>query len=259
MSEKLSETNRGQKTNTKEHGQAKADFRPSAQDLRRLEKSSASIKKVLQRQTQDALEVGRLLVAAKADLDHGYFLNWIDNELPFGRRMGQVYMRIHSALADHATVVGGFGVSTLNALSAKALGDEHRTTVLSEVKSGTLKSDEAVLERLRNLVAPDRIERAMQLQADRAAARKKAALVTYELAGERVSEIIELLRAAGLPEFADTLEEVFTEPNVSPGGAASDRSTPASSTTGHDSSSASNATVETDGGALRDFLAPLSF
>jgi hypothetical protein len=241
---------------TKESGKGpKTPFQPSALDLRRLEKGKAAIRKVLQRGTESTFEVGQLLVAAKADLDHGFFLDWIDRELVFGRRMGQLYMRIYSVLGVHGEKLAGFGIKTLGALAAQAVSEEHRETVVSEMSLGELASDEAVLERLRHLVSPDRAEKANQLKAERAVARKEVALLTYELAGERVEEVIDLLRAAGLTELANTLEEVVTEPHDRSVSSLAVFNTPSPQDPGGDADALDQHAIETADDPLPDFLA----
>jgi hypothetical protein len=42
------------------------------------------------------VETGRLLIAAKKDLDHGEFLAMVEKDLPFGPRMAQKLMRVAS-------------------------------------------------------------------------------------------------------------------------------------------------------------------
>lgn len=195
----------------------------SERDRNRLAKTRAAIGRLLARQTQDVLEIGKLLKRAKASIDHGRFLEWIDESLPFGHRTGQLYMRIHDELSDHGDVLGPFQLRTLEALAAKAVTAEIRQTVVTEIRSGEIVSDEALRNRLAELVhlqpdqAAKRAQRAeiMALeQASRSEARQKVAMLTYELAGTRINEFIELMRAAGFPELAETLEELVTKPDA---------------------------------------------
>lgn len=55
---------------------------------------SARIIAAFERTRAGFFEIGRLLVAAKADLPHGEFINMIERELPFGRRHAQALMLI---------------------------------------------------------------------------------------------------------------------------------------------------------------------
>lgn len=187
--------------------------KPSAADERRLEKASAAVMKLLRKNSADAIEIGRLLTEAKSDLDHGYFVAWMEKTFPFGRRMGQTYMRLHHVLGAHAEHVGLFQVATLSALASKAVTDEQRATVLGELAQGELVSDQQVMSRLTSLVAPDRLEIAEKNKAKRTVARKQLALLSLELAGDRISELVALLRSSGLDEIADTIEDVMTAPD----------------------------------------------
>lgn len=49
----------------------------------------------MRRSVQDAIRIGELLTEAKADLDHGEFLPWIERELPFSNKTAESYMRLY--------------------------------------------------------------------------------------------------------------------------------------------------------------------
>jgi hypothetical protein len=53
-------------------------------------------------QVEGVFKIGKILCDAKDDLDYGVFGQMIERELPFGRRMAQIYMEIarHPILAD---------------------------------------------------------------------------------------------------------------------------------------------------------------
>lgn len=48
----------------------------------------------MRRSVEDAIRIGELLTEAKAELDHGMFIPWIERELPFDRMTGNRYMRL---------------------------------------------------------------------------------------------------------------------------------------------------------------------
>lgn len=183
----------------------------SRQELKRLESMKRSIEGAMNRQNKAVFEIGALLVAAKADINHGAFLAWIDEHLPFKRRTAQLYMRIAEVLSDSAELLGLFQLVTLDALAAKAIGSEARRSIIADIDSGELRTDDAVVERIAQL-APKPPGKATEIQTQRAQARTRVAQITCEIAGERINEIIDLLRAAGLADFATAIEELLTSP-----------------------------------------------
>jgi len=50
----------------------------------------------MRRSVEDAIHIGELLSKAKEELDHGAFLPWIENELPFSQKTAWNYMALHS-------------------------------------------------------------------------------------------------------------------------------------------------------------------
>jgi hypothetical protein len=184
-------------------------------ELQILHKTQRRIEAAMKIQTQRVFEIGRLLSHAKAQVSHGGFLQWIDSNLPFKHRTAQLYMRVAGVLGEHEEHLGTFQMSTLDALAAKALGDEARAELIAEIASGKLTTDDAVLARI-NPPDPELISQTAALKTRRYEARVMAARLTCEIAGDRINEIIDLLRTAGLKEFATAIEEVVTAPASDP-------------------------------------------
>lgn len=192
-------------------GQEKAPEQLSRQELRHLEKAKRLIEIAMHKKTQSVFEIGKLLIAAKDGLNHGAFLNWIDDNLAFKRRTAQLYMRIADVLSGSASHLGIFQMNTLDALAGKAVSEAARHTIIVDIASGDLQTDDAVLDRIAQLT-PVRDDKAAEAKARRTLARKQVAQLTCELAGERINEFVDLLRAAGLAELATTIEEFVTKP-----------------------------------------------
>jgi predicted HAD superfamily Cof-like phosphohydrolase len=58
----------------------------------------------MRRSVADAIRIGELLTEAKADLDHGMFIPWIERELPFSERTARSYMLVFDHRDKTATV-----------------------------------------------------------------------------------------------------------------------------------------------------------
>lgn len=181
------------------------------QERQLLEKTKRLIEIAMKKQTQSVFEIGKLLINAKTEISHGAFLPWVDENLPFKQRTAQLYMRLAEVLSHHASHLGIFQMNTLDALASKAMTAEDRDTIITEIASGDLKTDDEVLGRIAEL-SPVRADKSAQVKAQRAQACAQAARLTCEVAGDRIIEIIELLRAAGLKEFATAIEELVTAP-----------------------------------------------
>lgn len=184
----------------------------NSRTLRKLDRSKTQIERELERQSQCAFAIGKLLIEAKSNFQHGRFLDWIDVELPFGRRMGQIYMRIAQVLSDDSASLAKFQLNTLSTLSLKALSDDARRAVVADIIAGRLATDQSVLEKIQSLLPSSRPQTSEQAALVRLQARTKAARLMHEIAGDQINDLIGLLRQAGFSDFADTLEEIATEP-----------------------------------------------
>ncbi len=61
----------------------------------RINELHAGIEATLNKTIADAIEVGRLLMEAKANVKHGEFTTWINNNLTFTDRTAQRYMKLY--------------------------------------------------------------------------------------------------------------------------------------------------------------------
>lgn len=184
----------------------------SKKDERRLLKAKLIIERAVRSHGSTIFAIGKALIEAKQDLAHGTFLSWVDENLPFKRRTAQMYMRIYDALHMHDADLGVFQLTTLNALASAAVSAADRENIIVDIRDKHLLTDDAVLER----IAGSDLEAAAHLKEGkikRNAARQDLAKLTYELAGDRLNEFIALLRAAGLADVANLVEDLATQPN----------------------------------------------
>jgi Protein of unknown function (DUF3102) len=83
---------------------------------------------------EHALECGKLLLQAKASVPHGGWLPWVEDNLSFGPRQAQKYMR----LADHAAAIS-------NTTSESHLTIEGALAAIAEPKAGDMPAIEDAL------------------------------------------------------------------------------------------------------------------
>lgn len=97
----------------KKTGAVAGDHGESIEDqIRRLH---GEIGTLLQSSLEKAATIGELLTRKKAELEHGQFTPWIEENLPFGDRMARKYMRVyeHRNQIENGTTGSDLGVTKL--------------------------------------------------------------------------------------------------------------------------------------------------
>jgi hypothetical protein len=112
-----------------------------------LRSQAKRIKKRIGKATQDLIDIGRDLLAAKKNLvNHGAFIDWVECEVGIVRRTAQAYMALAKFADDNGAAIALLPPTTAHRLAAKSAPPEIVSEVVSKALSGEVLPDRAVAE-----------------------------------------------------------------------------------------------------------------
>jgi hypothetical protein len=112
-----------------------------------LRKQAARIKKRIGKATQDLIDIGRDLQAAKKQLiDHGEFVEWVEIEVGISRRTAQAYMAVARLAEDKGAAIALLPPTTVHRLAAKSAPPDVVSKVIAKAESGDVLPDRMVSE-----------------------------------------------------------------------------------------------------------------
>jgi hypothetical protein len=112
-----------------------------------LRKQAARIKKRIGKATQDLIDIGRDLQAAKKQLvDHGEFIEWVEIEVGISRRTAQAYMAVARLAENKGAAIALLPPTTVHRLAAKSAPPEVVSEVIAKAESGDVLPDRTVSE-----------------------------------------------------------------------------------------------------------------
>jgi len=116
----------------------------TASDLRA---QARRIRKRIGKATQDLIDIGHDLLAAKKNLlDHGDFIKWVESEVGIVRRTAQAYMALAKLADDNGSAIALLPPTTAHRLAAKSVPPEIVSEVVSKALSGEVLADRTVAE-----------------------------------------------------------------------------------------------------------------
>lgn len=105
------------------------------------------IRKRIGKATQDLIDIGRDLLAAKKHLlDHGEFIKWVEFEVGIVRRTAQAYMAIAKLADEKGAAIALLPPTTAHRLAAKSTPSEVVSEVVAKAQSGDVVPDRRVSE-----------------------------------------------------------------------------------------------------------------
>jgi hypothetical protein len=105
------------------------------------------IRKRIGKATQDLIDIGRDLLAAKKHLlDHGEFIKWVEFEVGIVRRTAQAYMAIAKLADEKGAAIALLPPTTAHRLAAKSTPSEVVSEVVAKAQSGAVVPDRRVSE-----------------------------------------------------------------------------------------------------------------
>jgi hypothetical protein len=110
-----------------------------------LRRQATRIKTRIGKATQDLIDIGRDLLAAKKHLiDHGNFVEWVEAEVGIARRTAQAYMAIAKLADDKGAAIALLAPTTVHRLASKSAPPEVVSKVLAKAESGDVLPDHMV-------------------------------------------------------------------------------------------------------------------
>jgi hypothetical protein len=114
-----------------------------------LRAQASRIRTRIGKATQDLIDIGRDLLAAKKNLvDHGAFIKWVESEVGIVRRTAQAYMALAKLADDKGAAIALLPPTTAHRLAAKSAPPEIVSEVVAKALSGELLPDRTVAEML---------------------------------------------------------------------------------------------------------------
>jgi len=112
-----------------------------------LRRQANRIRTRISKATQDLIDIGRDLFAAKKHLiDHGDFIKWVEAEVGIARRTAQAYMAIAKLADDKGAAIALLPPTTVHRLASKSAPPEVVSEVVAKAQSGDVLPDRTVSE-----------------------------------------------------------------------------------------------------------------
>jgi hypothetical protein len=111
-----------------------------------LRASAVSIRARVAKTTQDIIDTGQELAAAKQHLDHGQFAAWVEAEVGIDHRTAQRYMAAARLADGKNDIVSHLPPTTVHRLASKSAPIEVVNEVISRASAGEIISDRAVAD-----------------------------------------------------------------------------------------------------------------
>jgi hypothetical protein len=112
-----------------------------------LRRQAQRIRKRISSATQDLIDIGHDLEAAKRQLlNHGEFVKWVESEVGIVRRTAQAYMAIARLADDKGAAIALLPPTTVHRLAAKSAPPDVVSEVVAKAKSGDVLPDRTVSE-----------------------------------------------------------------------------------------------------------------
>jgi hypothetical protein len=118
-----------------------------AETASNLRAQANRIRKRFGKATQDLIDIGCDLLAAKKNLlDHGEFIKWVESEVGIARRTAQAYMAIAKLTDEKGAAIALLPPTTAHRLAAKSTPSEVVSEVIAKAQSGDVLPDRRVSE-----------------------------------------------------------------------------------------------------------------
>jgi Protein of unknown function (DUF3102) len=118
-----------------------------AETASNLRAQANRIRKRIGKATQDLIDIGRDLLAAKKHLlDHGEFITWVESEVGIVRRTAQAYMAVAKLADEKGAAIALLPPTTAHRLAAKSTPSEVVSEVVAKAQSGDVVPDRRVSE-----------------------------------------------------------------------------------------------------------------
>lgn len=104
----------------------------------------------LKRTTVEAMgEIGRELLEAQAELEHGTFLRWIEDAVGLSKSTAYRFMDVSKAFGAKLPTLGTLPVTVVQKLAERSVPEPVRASVLRRVEAGEVLKADVILEEVR--------------------------------------------------------------------------------------------------------------
>lgn len=145
------------------------DYSALAPDIAGRQRVRAERITGIYRKTVEAAgEIGRELMAAQAEMEHGTFLRWVEGELRLSKSSAYRFMDVARSFGERLPTVGSLPLTVVHKLAAPSTPEPVRAAVLKRIEAGETIRPEAIVEEIRE--AKD--EAARRVKAEKEEARR---------------------------------------------------------------------------------------
>jgi hypothetical protein len=164
------------------------------------------------RAVTDIIEIGRELLAIKAELDHGLFLKWVSAEFRWSARTAQNYMAAAEWAGEKYETVSHLPPKLIYDLASKSTPAEIKSAVRADLDAGKPVDMKAVRDRIKHATKasrppalevaqchreqeePDQEPDVEQVEAEHKAAAAEIANILRKLPQPDIDRLLELLK-----------------------------------------------------------------
>lgn len=125
---------------------------------------------IYRKTVEAAGEIGRELLAAQEELEHGQFLRWVEGALGLSKSAAYRAMDVARSFGDKLPTVGTLPIGVVYKLAEKSTPEPARRSVIERIEAGTAPAPEAILEEVREAKEAARRQAAEEKEAARRAA-----------------------------------------------------------------------------------------
>ena len=136
----------------------------------RQRERAARIAGIFRRTVEAAGEIGRELLAAQEELEHGQFLQWVDQATGLSKSSAYRFMDIARTFGAKLPTVGNLPLTVVHKLAEKSTPEPVRAAVLKRIEAGETVKAETILDELREVKETARKQAAEDKEAARRAA-----------------------------------------------------------------------------------------
>lgn len=121
---------------------------PDALAQRQQDRASR-IARILRTTVEAAGEIGRELLAAQSELEHGQFLQWVERATGLSKSTAYRFMDIAGAFGERLPTVGSLPLTVVQKLAEKSTPEPVRVAVLTRIEAGETVQPREILEQVR--------------------------------------------------------------------------------------------------------------
>lgn len=126
------------------------DYTSLAPDIASRQRDRAARIVGIYRKTVEAAgEIGRELLAAQEEMEHGTFLRWVDSELRLSKSSAYRFMDVARTFGEKLPTVGSLPLTVVHKLAERSTPEPVRAAVLRRIEAGETIQAETIVQEIR--------------------------------------------------------------------------------------------------------------